>query len=71
MKKKRPQELDRIIKRMQVIEKKRPGYKEILGFFKYIIREQHKIKPLIKVEQIDINEETVKNPDEGRVSFDG
>ena len=60
MKKKRPQELDRIIKRMQVIEKKRPGYKEILGFFKYIMREQYKIKPLIKVEQIDINEETVK-----------
>lgn len=60
MKKKRPEELDRIIKRMQMIEKKRPGYKEILGFFKYIIREQYKIKPLIKVEQIDINEETVK-----------
>jgi FdhE protein len=61
MKKKKPQELDRIIKRMQVIEKKRPGYKEILGFFRYIIREQYKIKPLITVEQIDINEETVKN----------
>ena len=60
MKGKRPQELDRIIKRINVIEKKRTGYKEILGFFKYIIREQHKIKPLIEVEQIDINEETVK-----------
>jgi len=60
MKKKRPQELDRIIKRINVIEEKRPGYKDILDFFKYIIREQSKIKPLIKVEQIDINEETVK-----------
>jgi FdhE protein len=61
MKKKKPQELDRIIKRINVIEKKRTGYKEILGFFKYIMREQYKIKPLIQVEQIEINEETVKN----------
>ena len=60
MKKKKPQELDRIIKRIKVIEEKRPGYKDILNFFKYIIREQYKIKPLIKVEPVDINEETAK-----------
>ncbi|MEW6003411.1 MAG: formate dehydrogenase accessory protein FdhE [Nitrospirota bacterium] len=62
MKKKKPKEkeLDRIIKRINVIEKIRPGYKEILDFFKYIIREQYKIKPLIKVKPIDINEETAK-----------
>jgi FdhE protein len=60
MKKKRPEELDRIIKRIHVIAKKREGYKEILGFFKYIIREQYKIKPLIKVERIATNEETIQ-----------
>lgn len=58
MKKKKSEELDRIIKRINVIEKNRPSHKEILDFFKYIIREQHKIKPLIKVKRIDINEET-------------
>jgi FdhE protein len=60
MKKKKPQELDRIIKRINVIGKIRPSHKEILDFYKYIIREQHKIKPLIKVKRIDINEETAK-----------
>ncbi|MFZ3138338.1 MAG: formate dehydrogenase accessory protein FdhE [Thermodesulfovibrionales bacterium] len=61
MKSKRSEELDRIIKRINVIEKKRPSHKEILDFFKCIIREQHKIKPLIKVKRVDINEETAKN----------
>jgi FdhE protein len=60
MKKKKPKELDRIIKRIDVIEKKRPSHKEILEFFKDIIKEQYKIKPLIKVELGDINEETAK-----------
>jgi FdhE protein len=61
MKKKKPQEVDRIIRRINDIEKKRPNYKDILSFFKYIIREQYKIKPLIKVEPVDINEETAKH----------
>jgi FdhE protein len=60
MKKKKPQELDRIIKRMQVIEKEKPGYTEILGFFKYIIREQYKVRPLITVDPVDISEESSK-----------
>ncbi|MBM4137214.1 MAG: formate dehydrogenase accessory protein FdhE [Nitrospira sp.] len=61
MKKKKTEELNRIIKRINVIGKNRPTHKEVLDFFKYIIREQHKIKPLIKVKTIDINEETAKN----------
>ncbi len=60
MKRKKPNELDRVIKRINTIEKERPSHKEILQFVKYIIREQHKIKPLIKVKRIDINEETAK-----------
>lgn len=60
MKKKKPQELERIIKRIKVIEKKRPGYKEILGFFTCIIREQYKVKPLIKVDPVEIDKETAK-----------
>jgi FdhE protein len=60
MKKKKSEELNRIIRRINVIEKNRPSHKEILDFYKYIIREQHKIKPLIKVKRIDINEETAK-----------
>src|SRR4030042_5949393 len=58
MKRKRPEELDRIIKRINVIEKNRPSHKEILQFVKNIIREQYKIQPLIKVEPIEINQET-------------
>ena len=61
MKKKKSEELSRIIKRINVIEKERPSHKEILQFVKGIIREQHKIKPSIKVKRIDINEETAKN----------
>lgn len=60
MKKKRSEELNRIIRRINVIGKNRPSHKEILDFFKCIIREQHKIKPLIKAKRIDINEETAK-----------
>ena len=60
MKKKKSEELNRIIRRINVIEKIRPSHKEILDFYKYIIREQHKIKPLLKVKRIDINEETAK-----------
>lgn len=58
--KKKFEELNKIIKRINVIEKNRPSHKEILDFFKCIIREQYKIKPLIKVKRIDINEETAK-----------
>jgi FdhE protein len=60
MKKKKSEELNKIIKRINVIEKSRPSHKEMLDFFKYIIREKHKIKPLIKVKRIDMNEETAK-----------
>jgi FdhE protein len=61
MKKKTAEELNRIIKRINVIGKIRPSHKEVLDFYKYIIREQHKIKPLIKVKRIDLNEEIAKN----------
>src|SRR4030042_2211838 len=60
MKTKRSKELDRVIKRINAIEKAKPSHKEILQFVKYIIREQYKIKPLIKVEPVEINEETAK-----------
>jgi len=60
MKTKKSSELDRAIKRINTIEKERPSHKEILEFVKCIIREQHKIKPLIKVKRTDINEETAK-----------
>jgi FdhE protein len=60
MKTKKSGELDRAIKRINTIEKERPSHKEILQFVKHIIREQHKIKPLIKVKRIDMNEETAK-----------
>jgi FdhE protein len=60
MKKKTTEELNRITKRINVIGKIRPSHKEMLDFYKYIIREQHKIKPSIKVKQIDINEEAAK-----------
>ena len=53
--------IQKINKRLASIVKERPIHKEILDFFKYIIREQYKIKPLIKVAPIEINEETVKN----------
>jgi len=57
---KQPKELDAIIKRILAIEKNRPGYKEILDFFKYITREQYKMKPLIRVKPVNISEETAK-----------
>ncbi|NWF75152.1 MAG: formate dehydrogenase accessory protein FdhE [Nitrospirae bacterium] len=60
MKRKKPNELDRIIHRIDVIEKNRPSYKEILEFFKDIVKQQYKIKSLINVEAVDINRETVK-----------
>jgi len=61
MKTKKPKELNRIIKRIDAIEKRRPSHKEILEFFKDIIKQQYKIKPLIKVEPVDINEETARH----------
>ncbi|HBE42258.1 MAG TPA: hypothetical protein DDW27_13820, partial [Bacteroidales bacterium] len=60
MKRKRSEGLNRIIRRINTIEKNRPVHKEVLDFYKYIIREQHKIKPLIKVKRIDMNEEIAK-----------
>jgi len=60
MKRERPKELDRIIQRIDAIEKKRPSHKEVLEFLKGIMTEQYKVKPRIKVEAIDINEEMAK-----------
>lgn len=60
MKRKRPKELDKVIQRIDAIKKKRPSHKVVLEFLKGIVTEQYKIKPRIKVEPIDINEEMVK-----------
>lgn len=50
-------ELDRILKKIKIIEKQRPSHKEILEFVKHIIKEQYKIKPLIKTEPIEMTKE--------------
>ncbi|MEW6570574.1 MAG: formate dehydrogenase accessory protein FdhE [Nitrospirota bacterium] len=60
MKRKKSNELATIIKRINTIEKKRPGYEEILGFLKSIMREQFKMKPQIKVKTVKIDKETAK-----------
>lgn len=60
MKRRLPDGLDRIIKRIRLIEKYRPGYREILDFFKVIIREQYKIMPLIKLQPVEIDDEKAK-----------
>lgn len=60
MKKKTSEELNRIIKRIHGIEKIRPSHKEVLDFYKYIIREQYRYKPSIKVKRSNLNEETAK-----------
>ena len=60
MKKQGSKDLDKVIKRINTIEKERPSHKEILQFVKYIIREQFKIKPLIKVGPVKIDLETSK-----------
>ncbi|MBE0428030.1 MAG: formate dehydrogenase accessory protein FdhE [Nitrospirae bacterium] len=60
MKRKKPNELDRIIQRIDVIEKKRPSHKEVLEFLKDIVKQQYKIKPLINVEAVDINKEMAR-----------
>ncbi|MDW7773727.1 MAG: formate dehydrogenase accessory protein FdhE [Desulfobulbaceae bacterium] len=60
MKKKTSEELNRIIKRIHAIGIDRPSHKEVLDFYKYIIREQHKIKPAIRVKPMAMTAETAK-----------
>lgn len=60
MEKQKSKELDRIIRRIETLKEKRPGYEEVLEFFKEIVAEQYKVKPLIKAEPIDITEDMVK-----------
>lgn len=60
MKKNTSEELNRIIKRIHAIGKDRPSHKEVLDFYKHIIREQHKIKPAIRVKPAAKDDETVK-----------
>lgn len=49
--------LEKIEKKIRKINKKRPGYKEILNFYFKIKKEHEKIKPTIKIEQIPIRED--------------
>jgi FdhE protein len=55
-----PAELDKVIQRIDAIEKKRPSHKEVLEFLKDIVTEQYKIKPCIKVGPVDVDEEMAK-----------
>ena len=55
-----PQELDRILERIDAMEQKRPSHKEVLEFLKGIVTEQYEAKEQIKVEPIDIKEDMVK-----------
>ena len=55
-----PEELDRILERIDAIEQKRPSHKEVLEFLKGIVTEQYEAKEKIKVEPIDIKEDIVK-----------
>lgn len=60
MKNKSADELTRITKRIHAIGKSRPSHKEVLDFYKCIFREQHKIRPSIKVKSPAVSEETAK-----------
>ena len=60
MERQSPEELARIIERIDAIEEKRPSHKEVLEFLKGIVTEQYEVKEQIKVEPIDIKEDMVK-----------
>ncbi len=60
MERQSPEELDRIIERIDAIAQKRPSHKEVLEFLKGIVTEQYEVKQQIKVEPIDIKEDMVK-----------
>ncbi len=49
--------LENIRKRIQKIKKKRPSYKEILGFYLKVRTEQEKIKPSLKPQTIQLKKE--------------
>lgn len=61
MKRKTPPEVSRVVNRTKAIEKARPGYRDILDFFRFIMREQIKIKPSVTVAPVDMTEETAKH----------
>jgi len=52
--------LDKILNRIDALCEKRPSHKEVLKFLKQVITEQSKIKPEIKIDSIDINENIAK-----------
>ena len=60
MERQSPEELARIIERIDAIEQKRPSHKEVLEFLKGIVTEQYEVKEQIKVEPVDIKEDMVK-----------
>jgi FdhE protein len=52
--------LDRLNERIQQINKKRPGYGEILGFYQKVKEAQDKIKASLKIDSIQIKKEWKK-----------
>jgi len=61
MRRTKSKDLEKVLKRVKSLEKKNPINKEILDFFKEIIREQYKAKPIIKIEPIEVQKETIKD----------
>ena len=55
-----PKGLDRIIKRIDAIQQKRPSHKEVLEFLKGIVTEQYGAKERIRVEPVDMTDDVVK-----------
>ncbi len=49
--------MEKLKKRIQQLEKKRPGYKEILDFYQKVWEEQEKIKVSLKLQPIHIKKE--------------
>ncbi len=49
--------LEKLKKRIQQLKKKRPGYKEILGFYQRVREEQEKIKVSLKLQPIHFKKE--------------
>jgi len=49
--------LEKLKKRIQQLKKKRPGYKEILDFYRKVREEQEKAKPSVDVNPVPLKEE--------------
>ena len=47
-------------RRIDIVAKERPSHKEVLKFLKQVIVEKSKVKPRIKVDSIDMNEELIE-----------